>query len=82
MLLFLSLCANALGKGIYVISSTFRYKYIVGKTVFFLVLARQPVLEKENIEFKPGVLFVKIYLVSHPACYRGVGRYIHGVGIN
>ena len=37
-----------------------------------LALLRQPVLEKENSEFKPALLCSKIDLVSHPIHGRGV----------
>ena len=33
----------------------------------------QPVKEKENSEFKPAVLCLKIDFVLHPACGGGVG---------
>ena len=32
-----------------------------------LALARQPVYEKENFEFKPALLHLKIDFVPHPA---------------
>ena len=38
-----------------------------------LALVRQPIQEKENSEFKPTLLRLKIDLVSHPACGRGFG---------
>ena len=31
-------------------------------------------MEKENTEFKTGVLNLKIYLVLHPGCDRGVSK--------
>ena len=31
---------------------------------------------KENSEFKPGKLLIKIDLASHPACAEGFGKYI------
>ena len=36
---------------------------------------RQLVLEKENSEFKPVKLRLKIYLVSYPARAEGLGKY-------
>ena len=38
-------------------------------------LVRQLVLEKENSEFKPVKLRLKIYLVSYPARAEGLGKY-------
>ena len=40
-----------------------------------LVLARQPVYEKENSEFKPVKLRLKIDLVTHPALTEELGKY-------
>ena len=34
---------------------------------------RQLILEKENSEFKPALVHLKIDLVSHPANDRGLG---------
>ena len=39
-------------------------------------LVRHLVREKENSEFKPGKLRLKIDLVSYPARVEGVGKYI------
>ena len=38
-------------------------------------MARQLVLEKENSEFKPVKLRLKIDLVSYPARVEGLGKY-------
>ena len=45
----------------------------MGKIVASSDLIRQPVYEKENSEFKPILLYLKIYLVSYSAFGRGVG---------
>ena len=42
-----------------------------------LTLIWQLVLEKENSKFKPVKLCLKINIVSHPACVKGLGKYIH-----
>ena len=40
-------------------------------------LVRQQILEKENSEFKPAKLRLKIDLVSYPARAEGLGKYIY-----
>ena len=42
----------------------------------YSVLVRELVKEKENIEFKPVKLRLKIDLVSYPARVEGFGKYV------
>ena len=41
-----------------------------------LTLAWQPVQEKENSEITPDKLHLKINLVLHPGCMKGLDEYI------
>ena len=38
-----------------------------------LVFVWQPFLEKKNSEFKPAILYLKLGLMSHPACGIEIG---------
>ena len=42
----------------------------------FLILVWKHIYEKENSEFKPVELALKIDLVSHPNSAEGLGKYI------
>ena len=50
--------------------------YLFSSELGSLALVRQPVLEKENSEFKPALLCLKNDLVSHFACGKGFGKCI------
>ena len=63
-----SLGANAFGKAWI---RLFLIEYVVGQSGFFNLGWANKLLEKENFEFKPSLLCLKIGLVKHPIC--GVG---------
>ena len=70
--------ANTFGKSITLIIFPPAISKIVGQTMFFAIF-RQPVSEKENSEFEPVKLCLKIDLVLHPVLMEESGKYIKRV---
>ncbi len=68
-----SLYANAFGKGT---NSALLPLRATLKQTGFLSLEMATKLGEEK-QFKPALLHLKIQIVTHPTCDKGVGKYIH-----